>query len=94
MKCKEQGDDGYFLDTEVRKIVNDFYKQWKAELYVKPQGILCCKRKPEEKIYDHDAIVLPQLFHAEVVSARMMIKAIRVWIKSLPGSSSASFSLD
>ena len=33
-KCKELGDDGCLLDPEVRKIVNDFYKQWKPELYV------------------------------------------------------------
>ncbi len=58
-KCKDQGEKEYLLDSEVRKIVNDFYKQWKGELYVNPQGILSCRRKPEEKIYDHDAIVLP-----------------------------------
>ncbi len=47
--------------------MNDFYKQWKADMYVNPQGILYCKSKPEEKMYDHDAIVLPQLFHAEAI---------------------------
>ncbi len=64
-KCKELGDDRYLLDPEVKKIVNDFYKQFTAELYVNSQGILCCKRKSEEKIYDHDPIVLPQLFHVK-----------------------------
>ncbi len=29
--------------------------------------MLCCRRKPEEEIYEHDAILLPQLFHAEVL---------------------------
>ena len=62
-KCKEKRDGGCLLDPEVRKIVNDFYMQWKRELYVNSQGILCCRRKPDE----HDAIVLPQLFHAEVI---------------------------
>ena len=51
-KCKEQGDEGYLLDPEFRKIVNDSCKQCKGELY--PQGILCCRRKPEDKVY-HDA---------------------------------------
>ena len=66
-KCKEKGDGGFLLDPEVRKIVNDFYKQWKGELYVNSQGILCCRRKPDEITYDHDAITLPQLLHGEVI---------------------------
>ncbi len=66
-KCKDKEDKADLLDPEVRKIINDFYKQWRGELYVNPQGILCCRRKPEEKMYDHDAIVLPQLYQAEVM---------------------------
>ena len=55
------------LDADVRKIVKDFYNHWKAELYVNSQDVLCCRRKPDEKIFDHDFIVLPQLYHAEVL---------------------------
>ena len=52
------------LETDVRKLVTDFHKQWAHELFINSQGIL---RKPEEKILQHDAIVLPQLFQAEVM---------------------------
>ncbi len=51
----------------MRKIVADFYNQWKAELYVNAQGILCCRRKSSEIAYENDAIVFPQLYHAEVL---------------------------
>ncbi len=44
-------------------IMTEFYNQWKDQLYLNSQGILCCRCKPLEKIYDHDDIVLPQLFH-------------------------------
>ncbi len=52
------------VDADVRKIVTEFYNQWKDQLYLNSQNNLCCRRKPSEKIYDHDAIVLPQLYHA------------------------------
>ena len=31
------------------------------------QDVLCCKRKPDEVVLDNDAIVQPQLYHAEVL---------------------------
>ncbi len=55
------------LDADVRKIVTETYNQWKDHLYVNSQCILRCQRKPCEKIYDHDAMVLPQFFHAEML---------------------------
>ena len=55
------------VDADVRKIVTEFYNQWKDQLYLNSQGILCCRRKPSEKIYDHNAIVLPQFYHAEML---------------------------
>ena len=36
-------------------------------MLINSQNVLCCRCKPEEKVYEHDAIVLPQLFHAEVL---------------------------
>ena len=66
-KSKSTEDEQSQLDADVRKIVKDFYNHWKAELYVNPQDILCCRRKPDEKVLDHDAIVLPQFYHAEVL---------------------------
>ncbi len=47
-KCKNTSEDAEQLDSEVRNIVSDFYNQWKAELYVNEQGILCCRRKSSE----------------------------------------------
>ncbi len=55
------------LEADVRKLVTDFQKQWADVLFINSQGILCCRRKPEEKTLQHDAIVLPQLFQAEVM---------------------------
>ncbi len=51
----------------MRKIVIDFYNQRKAQLYVNQQGILCCRRKNSEITYEKDAIILPQLYNAEVL---------------------------
>ncbi len=66
-KTKPSGSEENQLDADVGKIIRDFYNYWKAQLYVNSQDALCCRRKPDEKIFDHDAIVLPQLYHAEVL---------------------------
>ncbi len=55
------------IDADVRKTVTEFYTHWKDQLYVSSRGILCRRRKPSPKIYDHDAIVLPQLYHAAML---------------------------
>ena len=47
------------LDADKRKIVNDFCNHWKAQLYVNSQDVLFYRRKPDEKTFDHDAIVWP-----------------------------------
>ncbi len=55
------------IDADVRKLLTEIYNQWKDQLYVNSHGILCCRRKPSEKVYDHDALVLPQRLHAEML---------------------------
>ena len=34
------------IDADVRKIVTEYYNQWKNQLYLNSQGILCFRRKP------------------------------------------------
>ena len=63
-ESKEKGD----LVEDSYKIMSQFHKERKELLYHTADGVVACKRKDEEKIlHKHNLIILPQLYHTEVL---------------------------
>ena len=61
---KEKGE----LEEDSYKILSQFYKEKRDLLYHTADGVVACKRKYEEKIlHKHNLIILPQLYHTEVL---------------------------
>ena len=61
---KEKGE----LEEDSYKILSQFHKERKDLLYHTADGVVACKRKDDEKIlHKHNLIILPQLYHAEVL---------------------------
>ena len=56
------------LEEDSYKILSQFYKEKRDLLYHTADGVVACKRKDEEKIlHKHNLIILPQLYHTEVL---------------------------
>ena len=57
------------LPSTLKESVLGYFKKRRGQLFVNPQGILCVKRTREEALkYNNDfMIVMPQLYHAEIL---------------------------
>ena len=62
--AKEKGD----LEEDSYKILSQFYKERRDLLYHTAVRAVACRRKDKEKIlHEHNLIILPQLYQAEVL---------------------------
>ncbi|XP_063727161.1 uncharacterized protein LOC134854733 [Symsagittifera roscoffensis] len=69
MRWIENGapDKGH-LEENSYKILKQFYLKRNDFLYLNKDGIVACKRKKDDKVlYNHNSIVLPQLYQTELL---------------------------
>ena len=60
--------DKTIYDTQKLHVITQFWNKHKARLVLNEHDILIYRRTSEEKVsFDYDAIVLPQLYQAEVI---------------------------
>ena len=56
------------LEQDSYRILRQFFMQKEGRLYLNKDGIVACKRRDEDKVlYKYKAIVLPQLYHTELL---------------------------
>ena len=56
------------IEEDSNKIFSQFYKEQKRLLYYTGDGVGVCKKRDDEKIlHKHNLIIIPQLYHTEVV---------------------------
>ena len=56
------------LEEDSYRILRQYFMQKEGRLYLNKDGIVACKRREEDKVlYKYNAIVLPQLYQAELL---------------------------
>ena len=56
------------LEEDSYRILRRYFMQKERRLYLKKYGIVACKRREEDRVlYNHNAIVLPQLYQTELL---------------------------
>ena len=56
------------LDEDNYRILRQYFMQREGRFYLNKDGIVACKRRDEDKVlYNYNAIVLPQLYHTELL---------------------------
>ena len=56
------------LEEDSYRILREYFMQKEGRLYLNKDGIVACKRREEDKVlYKYNAIVLPQLYRAELL---------------------------
>ena len=56
------------LEEDSYRILRQYFMQKEGRLYLNKDGIVACKRRDEDKVlYKYNAIVLPQIYHTELL---------------------------